>query len=92
MVVERERDVIDLVLPHLPHKKLQVVHADFWDFREQADGVFYDLFVGNGRQLALEALRVFVRLAERYPRPIRIHGFNNDFFGRIWDGAHAESK
>lgn len=87
VVVEREHDVIDLVLPHLPQGKLEVVHGDFWEYKEPADGVFYDLFVGDGRQLAMEALHVFVQLAQEYPRPIRIHGFNNDYFDKMWDQA-----
>lgn len=87
VVVEQERDVIDLVLPHLPKEKLEVVHGDFWKYDGAADGVFYDLFVGDGRQLANEALHVFVQLAQEFPRPIRIHGFNNDYFNKLWDAV-----
>ena len=77
-VVEKERDVIDLVRPHLPGKKLVIEHGDFWDWDGQVDGVFFDLFVGDGHALRFEALSTYVHLVQTYPRPIRIHGFNND--------------
>ena len=84
-VVERERDVIDLVRPHLPQEKLVIEHGDFWDWDwdGQVDGVFFDLFVGDGAALRFEALRTYIHLVQRFPRPIRIHGFNNDYLDSL---------
>ena len=55
-VVETEPDVITLVQPHLPLSgKVEIVAGDFWDWEGRPDGVFYDLFVGDGSTLAAEA-------------------------------------
>ena len=82
-VVEKERDVIDLLFPHLPHEKLVVEHGDFWDWDEPADGVFFDLLVGDGHARRFEALRAYVHLVQKFPRPIRIHGFDNEYFDSL---------
>jgi hypothetical protein len=79
-VVEVEPDVITLVQPHLPPSaKVEIVAGDFWEWEGQPDGVFYDLFVGDGLTLAAEALRTMLELRERFPgaTTLRIHGFNN---------------
>jgi hypothetical protein len=78
-VVEQNTDVIKMVKPLLPRCK--IVHADFntWSPACQMDGLFYDLFVGNGRELLGRAIEVFTKLVLDFPAadPIRIHGFNN---------------
>ena len=84
-VVEVEPDVITLVQPHLPPSaKVEIVAGDFWDWEGRPDGVFYDLFVGDGSTLAAEALRTMLDLRERFPgaTTLRIHGFNN---AKLWD-------
>jgi hypothetical protein len=83
-VVEVEPDVITLVQPHLPTSaKVEVVSGDFWDWEGQPDGVFYDLFVGDGHALASEAVRTMIELRQRFPGvTVRIHGFNN---ANLWE-------
>ena len=84
-VVEVEPDVITLVQPHLPPSaKIEIVAGDFWDWEGQPDGVFFDLFVGDGSTLAAEALRTMMELRERFPgaTTLRIHGFNN---AKLWE-------
>jgi hypothetical protein len=76
-VVEREADVIALVKPLLP--ECEVVHANFWDWTGQPDGILYDLFVGSGREIRDEALGVYINLRRHFPQAqVRIHGFNNE--------------
>lgn len=77
-VVEREKDVIELVAPCLP--AVEIEHGDFWDWNgPQPDGVFLDLFVGNGHELLPDAIRAYVEMFQWFPGAIiRIHGFNND--------------
>jgi hypothetical protein len=87
-VIEREQDVIDLVRPLLPKGKVEILHGDFWDMDgfytltgKMPDGVFYDLFVGKGKELQPAAMRVWFELHERFPGTVRrIHGFNNEQF------------
>ena len=81
-VIEREQSVIDLIKPLIP--ECVIIHADFWeDWEENSglifDGVFYDLFVGKGRELLSQAMRVWFQLHERFPGTVRrIHGFRNE--------------
>lgn len=83
-VVEKERDVIDLVGPLLPQDKLTLVHDDFWNWQGSVDGVFFDLFVGDARQLVGHALRVYLLLFERFGNiPIHILGFPNRMFEEL---------
>ena len=83
-VIEREQDVINLVGPQLPRgNKIKILHGDFWDLNawvmDKVDGVFYDLFVGDGKELWPQAMRVWFELHEAWPRTVRrIHGFNNE--------------
>ncbi|MBU6231567.1 class I SAM-dependent methyltransferase [Patescibacteria group bacterium] len=83
-VIERERDVINLVGPQLPRdNRIKILHGDFWDLdpwvMDKVDGVFYDLFVGDGPKLYPQALRVWFQLHEKWPDAVRrIHGFNNE--------------
>lgn len=79
-VVEIEQDVIDMVGPLLKPDKLEIVHGDFRDWDSAADGIFYDLFVGNGYELRHDAWMVFLRLCTQFQQAdtIRIHGFDND--------------
>jgi hypothetical protein len=88
-VIEREKDVIGLISPLLPRGKVKIEHGDFWDWSGRVDGVFFDLFVGGGHALFLEALRTYVQLLEQFPRPIRIHGFNNDNFDKLGEEISA---
>ena len=93
-VVEREKDVIDLVAPLVPQDKLHVVHGDFWEYRgRQPDGVLFDLFVGDGRQLQHDALVCYAQLAQWFDRAtIRIHGFNNKALAEIGDAIRATRR
>lgn len=85
-VVERERDVIELIGPQVPHDKLTIIEGDFHqmtcaDFGDvDVDGVFYDLFVGNAFDLLGEAGQVMASLMVMWSLdpefPIRIHGFS----------------
>ena len=80
VVVERSQDVIDLIGPLIPTQNLEIVHADWYkynpDFRP--DGVFYDLFVGEGRQLIGAFLKEMITMRERFPSAnvFRVHGFD----------------
>lgn len=90
VLVEREQDVVSLIEPTLS-EKCCVLHGDFYDFIEEysenstilgdyynINGVFYDLFVGDGETLVLEAIMTYKNLCRWFPNiPIRIHGFNN---------------
>ena len=86
VVVERSLDVIDLVGPVVPSKNLEIVHADWYEYNPdvQPDGVFYDLFVGKGRQLIGEFLREMITMRERFPSAsvFRVHGFETRDAGR----------
>lgn len=82
-VIERERDVIDLIEPLLPPGKLTVIEGDFHEVMprdlDPVDGVLYDLFVGNAFRLLGEAMTVMATMLDRWATapefPIRIHGF-----------------
>lgn len=81
-VVEREHAVATLVSPHLPsNKPLTIVLGDWYSFQSKTtfDGVFFDLFVGNGHALIPQAYRTMLEMAQRFPaaRELRIHGFHN---------------
>jgi hypothetical protein len=82
-VVEREKDVIDLVSPYIP--AVEIEYGDFWEWDGPTpDGVFFDLLVGNGRELVPDALRAYVQMFQWFPgATIRIHGFNNNWFRRL---------
>ena len=97
-VVEREQDVIDLVQPCLPQDKLTILHGDFWDLADwytlaeesKPDGVFYDLFVGDGAALYPQAIPVWIQLSEQYPGTVRrIFGFPNDSLQQLDDLLNA---
>lgn len=82
-VVERNRNVMKLVEPCLPALPFTYypINEDWNEYEPQfePDGVFYDLFVGDGRALLPEALHVAAQLASEYltAKVIRIHGFPN---------------
>ena len=80
VVVERSQDVIDLVGPLVPSKNLEIVHADWYEYNPdfRPDGVFYDLFVGDGRQLIGAFVREMITMRERFPSAsvFRVHGFD----------------
>jgi hypothetical protein len=92
-VVERDKDVIDLVSPHLPEAPpTSVVHADWYDYRPDRppDGVFYDLFAGDGRELVPEAIAEMIAMRRRFGDvTILIHGFHNRRLREIADAAVA---
>ncbi len=80
VVVERSQDVINLVGPLVPSKNLEIVHADWYQYNPdfQPDGVFYDLFVGDGHSLIGAFVREMITMKERFPSAsvFRVHGFN----------------
>jgi hypothetical protein len=87
-VVERERDVIELVGPLLPGGKLELVHGDFWDQERtgslaDVSGVFWDLFVGHGPTLVASAVEVMSTIRERWGGRVRIHGVPNDMIATL---------
>jgi hypothetical protein len=89
-VVEREADVIALVKPLLP--ECEVVHANFWDWTGQPDGILYDLFVGNAREIREEGLGVYINLRRHFPQAhVRIHGFNNEAMEKCFQGIHENA-
>lgn len=87
-VIERSRDVIDLVSPLIPHDKLMIIHED-WANADAgdlpADGVFFDLFVGNGQDFFGEAVSVAEDVLRRWKdQPlIRVHGLPNPLIADI---------
>jgi hypothetical protein len=85
VVIEREKDVIDLVSPFMPHGKLEILHGDFWDYAGPTpDGVFFDLLVGDGYALLPDALVSYSQMLQWFPSAtIRIHGYNNKMFEPI---------
>lgn len=85
-VVERDPDVIELIRKHVP--KCRIVCADWYKYKTQAkvDGVFFDLFVGNGHSLIPAAIREMISLRERFPNVVhRILGFNNETLNQLVD-------
>jgi hypothetical protein len=90
-VIERDEDVISLITPHLPHDpRIEIINEDFfnvmeWEWTNEPDGVFYDLFVGKGHDLVHEATFMYLRLALGFPsaRVVRIHGFDNEELGQL---------
>lgn len=94
IVAERERDVIDVVGPHLSHRKLEIVHRDFWDCRYKPDGVFYDLFVGNAAKMVGQALRAMFDMRRLFPTAsvFRIHGFQNDLLNQFADEVEESHR
>ena len=95
-VVEREPDVIAAVAPHLPGEKLRIVEGDFFNYHRdfEPEGVFFDLFVGNGHELMQNAVSMSFALRRRFPAAevLRIHGFNNDALARLVAIATAAGK
>jgi hypothetical protein len=90
-VVERERDVIDLVGPQLPTEKLTIVEGAWEDVDPAslppADGVLYDLFVSqNAIQLLGDAIDVAAEALMRWNGGddfvVRVHGFPPDLIAR----------
>ena len=80
-VVEREKEIIDFISPFIDAKNVQIIHADWneYEHHEKVDGVLYDLFVGEGKQLIGEALLVRIELYLKFPGAhCLIHGFNNE--------------
>jgi hypothetical protein len=91
-VVEVEPDVINLVGPLLStHKRLKIIRADWFRYspRFKPDGVFFDLFVGDGHTLLPSAIRAMIELRQRFGGsiPIRIHGFPTEYLQRIASAA-----
>jgi hypothetical protein len=91
VVIERDQDVIDLVEFHLPQRKLTIERGDFWEWDGQADGLLFDLFVGDGRQLLPIAMRTYLELRKLYPL-VRIHGFKNDDLEKLWRDVNEASN
>jgi len=99
-VVERERDVIDLVAPMMHESvrtKMTIHHSDWFDWvdrldpfsRETYNGVFFDLFVGNGVELMGSAIWIMRRLQDKFPQATRrILGFPEEMLER-YAGAFA---
>lgn len=107
LVVERSPDVIALVGPHLPRlaggRAIDFLVGDWNDeathdavarahARAKFDGVFFDLFVGDGPAQFGSALRVMLDLRARFPAALcRIHGFANDHLNSLCAAAeHAQ--
>ena len=97
-VVERNPDVIEMMKPTLPavlgDMKLRILRGDFYESRldDVYDGVFYDLFVGDGRELTVQALRAMLEMKRRFTKAttFRIHGMSNDYLNQVTDAIlHA---
>lgn len=83
-VVERHPDVLALVGPLVARAGVELlqVQADWWDYQPTGpvDSVFFDLLVGEGRQLIPEALRATIDIRQRFGNvPARVHGFDNNW-------------
>ncbi len=85
VVVEKSKDVIDLVKPHMPRdNRLHIIAADFLEFSTicpRPDWAVIDLWVADGRaekmKLLPEVLRLAVELQDRWPETRFIyHGFH----------------
>lgn len=90
-IVERNKAVINLVGPRIPKDdRLNIEHGDWWEFEssERVDGVLFDLFVGDARQLLGEAFAAAEDALRRFGEHIsvRVHGFANPM---IEHGARA---
>jgi hypothetical protein len=81
-VVEREKDVINLVAPLLSPDRVTVIHDDWWEYQHPVcpSGVFYDLIVGNGWEEFPHALRAMFTMKESYPNAntYRVHGYPSE--------------
>lgn len=101
-VVERNPDVIEMISPHVPQKHLEIVNKDWYDYkpRFKPDGVFFDLFVGDGPSLYFLAIREMISIYRRFPssKQNRIHGFCNESLQAIGEANkklneyHKEGK
>ena len=98
-VVERNLDVINMVGSLVPKQKLLIIHhGDFFNlpiFRhDKYDGVFFDLFVGEGLALFGKALRVMAELRKEYPSadPIHILGFSTEMLRQVSDEIYNEDR
>lgn len=89
-VIEREPDVIELVGHHLPKCKIVCADWDKYKPRKKFDGVFFDLFVGEGKELFPFAVVRMIELRERFPAATcRILGFPNETLLRAADQVIA---
>lgn len=81
-VVERDKDVINLVAPLLQPNRVAIIHADWREYQHPIcpNGVFYDLIVGNCRSEIGHALRAMFTMQESYPEAseFRVHGYNSE--------------
>lgn len=87
-VVERSQDVIDLVGPQVPHEKLEIIHADWFDQSKETipdvDGVLFDLFVGDGRDFIGHGINIACKIYRRWDDPVvRVHGLANPWIGDV---------
>jgi threonine dehydrogenase-like Zn-dependent dehydrogenase len=92
IVVEREKDVIELIKPLIPN--CTIINDDWYNYPvKQADGVFYDLFVGEGESLYMDAIEEMIGLRRKFPNATcRILGFHNDNLQNIADLMLSASK
>lgn len=89
-VVERNQDVIELVEPLIPHRKLEIINSDWWGFNPTTispiDGVLFDLFVGDAHNLFGTAVQATMDAYQRWNNldlNVRVHGFPNPLIGDI---------
>lgn len=78
-VVERSREVIEMIGPMVPARKLRIVHADWNEWkpgRRKVDAVLYDLLVGDGRELLPNAICATIDIIRRFGNvPRQVHGY-----------------
>lgn len=83
VVVERDLDVVKLVVPQLPLGKLRVVHGDFLETSPgklgRVDSILFDLFVGHGPSFLASSFEVAANLIRVWGDhvTVRIHGMRN---------------
>lgn len=81
-VIERDRDVINLIAPLLKPNRVTIIHEDWWEYQHPVspNGVFYDLIVGDGHSEFGHALRAMFTMKESYPKATtyRVHGYNSE--------------
>lgn len=79
VVVEKNADVIFLVEPHLRHKKLQVIHADIFEFSPTADWKFDTIYFDIWPDICGDNLGQMKSLAAKFRRHRRKGAFVNSW-------------
>lgn len=93
-VIEKNQEVIDLVLHQLPlNKKVNVIHADVFDWKPQKgvkyDCVYMDIWSGINRDIYKKQM---VPLKRKYSRYLKIKEESPDRFNKCWAEWNAKNE